>query len=204
MATGDLARVNLLYVDNTRSLTLENVFGFKALGGSATLANLASAFKTAVVKNTSGGLLHLMPPAITSDRLTVVDVSPGTAAEAELDYTAVAGGRSSGDQLPQQSAAVITWRTGLAGRSFRGRTYLPGLGEGDQVDGVLNGTYETDAAAFAAQMLAVFGVGGSDTNWQFVVISEVSSGSPRVPPIGTPVTAAVVRPFIQTQRRRAN
>jgi hypothetical protein len=204
MTTGDLARVNVMYTDTQRTLTFENVFGFIAKGGSATLSNLGSAFQTALIKNTSGGLLYAMVPVVTCDQLIVRDVNPGTAAEVELDFTAVAGGIVGGDPLPPQSAGVITWRTGFAGRSFRGRTYLPGVSESDSTDGTLSSGYLTRLGTIITQMLAVFGPSGSDTNWQFAVISEVSAGAPRVPPIGTAVTAGVQRPFVQTQRRRAN
>lgn len=203
MTIGDLARVNLIYGDSGRSLTYENVFGFKAISVGASLTGLSTAFKTALVKNTSGGILSRMNSTISSDQLTVRDVLPGTAAEVTNTYTAVLGGVAS-ESLPPQCAGVITWRTGLSGRSHRGRTFLPGVAESDQSDGILLSGYITAVQAVVTQMLAVFGPAGSDTNWQFVVISEVSAGVPRVPKIGTAITAGVVQPDVQSQRRRNN
>jgi hypothetical protein len=203
MAVGDLAEVNVIYLKSDDLTVQENVFGFKALTSGATRSGLATAFKTALVKSTSGGLLNVANGLISSDRLTVSDVKPGTGAEVELDYAAVVGA-TAGEALPPQCAQVISWRTSLAGRSFRGRSYLPAPTENVQNAGILNSTQQTALAAIVTQMLAVFGPSGSDGNWQFCVISRVSAGAPRVPPIGTEVTVGVVRTSLQTQRRRNN
>jgi hypothetical protein len=203
MTIGDIAEVNLLYTDSSSPDTYENVLGFKAKGSGATLANLASAFKAAVVITGAGGILRFTSNKLSSDRLTVRDVVPGTAAEVELDYTAVPG-QITADMCPPQCATLVTWRTGLAGRSFRGRTFLPGLAEDRQANGTLVAAQLSEVADFVTQMLAVFGPTGSDANWQFAVISRITAGAPRTPPIATAVTAGVVQTRTGTQRRRNN
>jgi hypothetical protein len=203
MAVGDLAEVAVIYDDAARGDVLVTTFGFKALTSGATRAGLASAFKTALVKNTSGGLLSATSTLISSGRLTVRDILPGTGVEEELAYTAVAGTLAS-DMLPPQVAPLVSWRTSLAGRSFRGRTYMPPATEDAQVNGFASAGLQSGYALLVTNMLAVFGPAGSNPDWQFVVISRRHNGAPRVPPIGTPVTVGIVRPVLATQRRRNN
>lgn len=44
------------------------------------------------------------------------------------------GGQNSPGGLPLDVSLVVSWRTALAGRSFRGRTYLPPFHENQNVD----------------------------------------------------------------------
>lgn len=197
---GDLAELVVHY--DRGGERYENVFGFKALQDTSTLAQLATAFKTALVKNTSGGLLFNMLNTVTSSSLSVRDVAPGTAAGYDYAYTAVAGGTTSTDMLPPQAAAVISWRTALAGRSYRGRTYLPGMVESNQAAGLWTATVITGCEAIVTQMLAVFGPSGTDTNWQFCIISRYLNGAKRGTPVGTNVISGLSTTVVYTQRRR--
>lgn len=202
--TGDIAELDVLFRNfTTKTIQSECTFGFKAISVGATFANLASAFKTALVKSTSGGLLERMDEDLESGELLVRDVVPGTAATLTSTYTGVQGAIS-GEECPPQSAFLLSWTTALRGKSFRGRTYLPGVGETQQTAGAVAGAAQTALQAVVTQMLAVFGPGGSDTNWQFVIISRFHNKVPRVPPIATPVTAGSVSATVATQRRRAN
>jgi hypothetical protein len=201
MATNDLATVKVRYTLSGVSDEVFNDFGFKALDSGASRAGLAAAFKTALVKATSGGLLYNTVSGYQSADLTVVDVIPGTGATYGYSYAAVTG-TSGGDAMPLHDCAVITWTSDIKGRSHRGRSFLTGYGEGDQSKGIWTSTVQTVLAAIGTQMLAVFGPTGSDTHWQFGVISRVEGGSPRPVPIWTAVTGVVVRDIVFTQRRR--
>jgi hypothetical protein len=200
---GDIAEVNLLYDNTLRSDRQENVFGFKAISAGATLANLGTAFQAALVSNAVGRLLNLTSSTITTSELEVRSVVPGTAAPVIQPYAAVVGAQP-GDVLPPQNAYLISWRTPLAGRSFRGRSFLPGVVESAQNGGTLTAGVVTGLQSIVTQMLAVFGPTGTDPNWQFVIISRVNGGIRRVPPIGTGVTSGLVSTEVQTQRRRNN
>jgi hypothetical protein len=199
-AVNDIAQVRLFFT--LAGQQMECGFGFRCLNVAGTLANLASDFKTAMVKNSSGGLLYPMTDDTTSSSLRVMDVKPGTAAPYDYTYATVAGGETSSDPLPPQCAAVLTWHTAFSGRSYRGRTYLPGLGEITQVAGAWTSTYLTALGTIVTQMLAVFGPGGSNANWEFGVISRVNNGAPRPTPIETQITSGAVRTTVFTQRRR--
>jgi hypothetical protein len=201
VAITDLAEVAVEYTDTTRNSTYVTTHGFQAIDTTSTRDQLADAFKTAMVKSTAGGLLFPVTNNINSTRLTVRDVKPGTGALVERNYAAVTGG-SGGDPLPPQDACVFSLRTTLAGRSFRGRFYLPSLQETGQSSGKFDSSQLAILQAVAANLLAVFGPTGTDTKWQLVVISREAAGVPRVPPIGTPVTTILVRDIVYTQRRR--
>lgn len=66
---------------------------------------------------------------LTLERVDVFNVDQPT-----FQGTASSGvqGGSVGDSLSPRQAAVATKLTGLRGKSFRGRMYIPGLSEGDQ------------------------------------------------------------------------
>lgn len=202
MATGDLARLSVIYLLGTDLMV--NTFGFSALDGSTTRSDLATAFQTALIKNSSGGLFFNRSANLSSTTLRVQDVKPGTGATVELNYAAVVGSGSVGDDLPPQCCQLYSWRTSLAGRSNRGRTYMPGLGEGQQAGGVIGAGAVTAFATVVTQLLAVFGPGGSNTHWQFGIISHRHNNAPVVPPAFNAVTLGITETTVQTQRRRNN
>lgn len=67
-----------------------------------------------------------------------------------LDTGAVAAGTGVGDPLPPQAAICITLRTGKAGKSYRGRVYLPG---GIEADNDTTGTIATAASTAAVAFI---------------------------------------------------
>lgn len=119
---------------------------------------------------------------------------------------ALAGGVAT-DNLPPQSAMVATLRTGFAGRSKRGRLYFGAFPESAQVDGVWDAAWVTAFQNALDAMVAALGLGGTDPDYQWGVWSRVLGGEDPGPynlAAGwTPITAAVVRSTVYTQRRRA-
>jgi hypothetical protein len=110
-------------------------------------------------------------------------------------------GDRAGDPLPPQVSPLISWRTGLIGRRNRGRTYLPAPVENDQVAGELSVTYLEGMQNVADSMIALSN--GLVTAWQLVIYG---APNPDVdPPLAeniVPVTSAVMRRDLATQRRR--
>ena|SRR5215208_2045630 len=71
------------------------------------------------------------------DRLTVRNVDDNTDAGS---FTAGGGvGAIAGDALPAFNAMLISKKTALRGKSYRGRFYIPGVPESGQADAVLTG-----------------------------------------------------------------
>lgn len=180
----------------------QNTFGFKCINvGGATLASLATAFKTALVHGTAGGFLFQTSSSLSTSSITVKDIKPGTAVSYEYVYTPVAG-QVTGDMLPPQCAFVYSLKTALKGRSYRGRFYLPGIPEVLNVGGQCAAASLANMVAVGTQLYTVFGPGGTNTDWQLVVISRWLNHAKRVTPVGTPVESIEFDPTIRTQRRR--
>lgn len=99
-----------------------------------------------------------------------------------------------GEVLPSQVSCVVSWRTGLIGRSFRGRSYLWPATEAMQNLGQWIPAYLTDVATFASTMQTI-GETITGATYRQVVWSPTLS-------IATPVTSAIVDEITGTQRRR--
>lgn len=95
-----------------------------------------------------------------------------------------------------QVCAIWTLRTGLAGRSHRGRMFISGLqrsqvdqNTGHQLDGGSRTAMQTAADGFVADLAA--------TSTDLVVASYALASE-------SLVTSILVRPYLGTQRRRVN
>jgi hypothetical protein len=111
-------------------------------------------------------------------------------------------GTTAGEALPANAALVTTWRTALAGRSFRGRTYLGPSQETMNNGGIPNGaTVATIQTAAGNLITAIDAVAGLS----FGVFSLRRTLPPfSLTPFAAtqPITSAVVRSKWNTQRRR--
>jgi hypothetical protein len=110
------------------------------------------------------------------------------------EQPAAGAGVLSGDMLPPQCAGVVTWTTGLIGRSNRGRTFVPGIPEGHQAGGVLSSTLMGLYDLFGAALISTFA--GGSTDYELIVASNLVAGG------GNAVTGKIVRPYVRSQRRR--
>lgn len=106
----------------------------------------------------------------------------------------IPGGGLAGDSLPPQTAPVITWVTGLIGRRYRGRTFYWPAVEAQQADGVLTPGHIGLLTSAATELMEI-GNGVTTSTYTMMVYSRTFS-------ISTPVTGFVVRPRLQSQRRR--
>lgn len=181
----------------------QNTFGFECVTNvaGADQANLASAFRTAMVKQTSGGLLYGMANDCACDSIWVDDVKPGTLAR-YVDASATVAGSSIQADLPPQCAVLYSLKTALKGRSYRGRFYLPGPVQTDETDGAWSAGAITAYTTILTQLLAVFGPAGSNGDWRLGVISRFSNKQKRAQPIITQVTSISLDPLVATQRPR--
>lgn len=112
----------------------------------------------------------------------------------------LAAGTGSASLLPRQVSGIITARTALAGKSYRGRLYIPFPGTGD-LDGTILAkpiaSYQTRLNALGAALLPGFtaGVGGNTNSFAPVIFSKKLSAS-------TPITQFLGQLLWATQRRR--
>lgn len=116
-----------------------------------------------------------------------------------FDSTGNGVGDSVADIIPNQVAGLISFRSGLAGRSNRGRKYVPFPSEEQNTsNGKPTNDYLTALEALADGYLATQGVTGGGTT--ITVDCEIYSRKE-----GTliPITSYLLRPFWATQRRRS-
>jgi hypothetical protein len=107
-----------------------------------------------------------------------------------------------GAVLTQSSSAnsslVLTWETGIRGRSNRGRTFLPGIPSASLETGSArwSSALITDANLWVANFIAA--LNASTSNLQLLVVSQHAAGGPH----HHPVTDFIPRQGVGTQRRR--
>lgn len=100
--------------------------------------------------------------------------------------------------LPSNVTLAVKWGTGLAGRSFRGRTYHVGLGESQVNQNTIDSGTLTNYRNGYTDLITDITVSGG----VLVVVSRYSNNAPRVTGIATPITTATIEPTVDTQRRR--
>jgi hypothetical protein len=111
--------------------------------------------------------------------------------------TPVVGGQPS-PALPNNVALCVTLLTALAGRSYRGRSYMPGLAEGFVT---LSEISSATAAVYADNYVTLVD-DLSTEGYELVVTSFQAGGVPRVTAVSTPVVAIGVNTTVDSQRRR--
>jgi hypothetical protein len=113
-------------------------------------------------------------------------------------FTHAAGGLAS-ESMPNSIALCVSHRTANRGRSYRGRTFVPGLPESSVLHNtVIPAAVSSIVGAFEDMRAACDAAG-----LPLVVVSRRHNNAPRVEGIATVVTACVtVDPTVDSQRRR--
>lgn len=157
---------------------------------NATATDLANDIQNPFV---SGALDTFISEEVDLSRITVRDIR--TANLPEFGATTVAPGTSASQVLPLQIALVATLRTALAGRSYRGRFYMPGFAENANLaDGTCDGAA---SSALETWLTAISSPTVQGNLWSLAVMSPTLGES-------NPVTAIDVRDNVwDTQRRRS-
>lgn len=108
-------------------------------------------------------------------------------------------GTNASPVAPLNVAVVASHRTPKTGRSFRGRNYIPGIGEnaistGDIINATLRNALVTAYASLVTNLNA--------DGLVLVTASFYANGAPRVTGVGTAVNSTVVDQYSDSQRRR--
>lgn len=129
---------------------------------------------------------------------------PLPAASSEIVNTAGSRGAvAAGGASPPWMAALIRERTGFAGRSYAGRTFVPIQAEVD-CDGVsLHAVYVPLITAYVTALAPLLS-GGADADWDLFVRSRKLAEQPGVAcqDTGAVVTSMSVSPYLTTMRSR--
>lgn len=160
------------------------------------LANVAGACNSWMTAD----MMPILSRDLTLQQVQATDTSSITGAQVTLDHIPGTAGGIAQPSLPSQVAVVCTLYTALRGRSFRGRSFIPGIPLGYQdVDansvstaGVSNITNSYNALDTRLTPIAA----------HQEVMSRTASHIRRVTAVGTPVTTRVVNNRFDTLRRR--
>lgn len=155
------------------------------IGGAAVvnqaMANTIAGFLDAA--HTSSALETLQPTSVSLDRVEIRDVRQAN--QALIPASIASPGTSVGELLPRGVALGVTARTALAGRSFRGRNFIPGF---DEASADVNGRATQAAADAAVAFMTDFNSDMSTQGWPLGVGSLFSGGLRRDPGIITNIT----------------
>ena len=174
--------------------------GLPSAEALTTLANqLFSDFNTTWFSTTTSGSLRLGAQMGTRSSFDSVRTyytnAPGSPAlVVGASTTASVAGTAGGNQ-PPQIAAVCTLLTGRAGRSYRGRVYVP-INTGTDTDG----TFAASVAQAQAQACANFLSAAATRSLNGGVLIPCVTSATRAE--NTPITAVRVDNVLDTQRRR--
>lgn len=189
-------QANIRYTLDTQQI--ENVlnFGFPAGTFTESSADIWDALNTAwwaVMRvQLSNQLVNI--------ETYMVDLTSQIGATATFPAFTNPDGNINAQSMPNQTAFCITHRTANRGRSFRGRTYVPGLAKTNvnqnTVDvSVCNGL--RDAFNNFRDLMQVAGT-------PLVIVSRRVNKAPRTTGLATPVTECLYRDrFVDSQRRRS-
>lgn len=190
MAIGDIFRLSMEGI-GPNAQEVVNVFHFRQATstGSDTGEELCVAFEEDIVP--------LYATLISDDCLiTKLEARNVTQPLFGFDYpiSPQVPGDLSGETLPSMVAAVVSWRTGLIGRSRRGRSYVWPTTEAQQNLTQWIPTYITLLETWAIAMSNITDSGSGATYihcvWSTVLATDFT------------VTSAIVDPIAGTQRRR--
>lgn len=179
---------------------IENVLHF-ANDVETITPSILVAGATVLLNSWASNMVDLLHEDYLFREVYAVDLTTSTSETATALLTPPQAGLVGGAAAPGNAALVITHRTTLRGRSFRGRTYIGGLA-GTNIDGnIIDSTAANDILeAFNAVVDDMLAEG-----WSFVVCSRISGGVERTTGISTVVATSLLRDFnIDSQRRRLN
>jgi len=178
---------------------VENTLYFQTDGGwiGSALAQLAASVADWAVTSLLSGLSS----DYSLQRVVATDISVSSGAQSTFVTDLPVSGGTESASMPGGTAGCISFRTGFAGRSFRGRNYICGIPEahvlGNQIDAsfldFVVGAYNDLQGAVTDDL--------PDAVW--CVASRYHANAPRVAGVTTPVTVALYADRnVDSQRRR--
>ena len=140
-----------------------------------------------------------MPTTLSLTSIKGTDMSSQTGPTITYATGLPLAGLSGSPSLPNNCALVITKRTALRGRSFRGRLYMPGLVEADVTNNNVSGA---QVAAFIVMWNNFLVCDMGDDEALLCVVSKFSGGSARATGVATLVANLTSDGVIDSQRNR--
>lgn len=201
VVTTNAARVTLVWALSGTEYAV-NVLHYD-VGGLGTITQAHAddlAAEVSAAFSAAGSWQDIAGTVVTLARTTIRDLR--TLNRPEFSSVVGVAGSAASNLLPLASSLVVTLRTALAGRSYRGRVYLPGATEANNSATGNADTLAIDAADDFITRLDAVTLQGTEV--VLAIRSAVADGVARNPAILTPVTSHAVRDNIwDVQRRRA-
>lgn len=179
-----------------RQQTINNLY-FRQITGTISPLTV----NTLLVNVKSWWVLNIVP-LLSEDfsgvRAQATDLSEELGIVAEVDATSTGGVAS--ESAPNNVAACVSFRTGIRGRSFRGRNYVSGIPNSVITLNSLDPTFVGDLLTPYGELV---GPDAIASGWQWVIVSRFSGGLPRGVGITTFVdSVTVVGNFVRSMRSR--
>jgi hypothetical protein len=190
----DAASLTLLWAQGT-AFSWRNVFTFSKSG--FTFSDMETLGEVADEAFSSSGLSSYLSTSVALLTATVTDLRTQGLPQA-VEVIGYAG-QVTQDPVSPGLAVVVTLRTALRGRAYRGRVYLSGFVEGEMDNGAWSNAVINAADAAIESLKSLTALEG----WTLSVVSRQLDGVPRLVGITTPVTTIEVRSNKPgTQRKR--
>ena len=177
--------------------TIVNTLWFK-WAAPATAGDCAS-LNTALHTWWTAHLKTVLSPTLGLKEIVTVAQDSPSAPNADLIVNPYEYGTHGTASLPNGVAIVITERTALRGRNYRGRIYIPGMDIGDRNDSIsLQIAKLGDIITQVQWLLTAANTAGAV--WS--VVSHFLNKAARGTAINTPITAVSGDNYFDSQRRR--
>lgn len=187
----------------------ENTFGVKSSISwtSTALGSLGAVFNTWNDTAVSGAAPYQNRVSQTTlVQTTCRDLTTQTSPVVVTPYTGAHGaGTDASGPLASGLTKSFTSRSGLSGRSQRGRIFVVGIGVGELVGGDPNLLSPAFLDEYVRQLNALItDVSTASANWSLSVISRFHNNAPRAAGVTTPITSwGYANQYVDYQRRRA-
>lgn len=188
-------QVELFFQWNTQRC--ENVFYFEA-GTVPNLLDMPSLLDQCRLA-WSNNLRALIAPTVSLVEMKATDLSAQTGFVHQTSVGLPMSGTSASASLPNNCSLVMTKRTALRGRSFRGRTYIIGLTEALVTDNIVVNTFVTAATTWLTSMSDIT-VGSN--HYFHAIVSRQNGGVARNNAVVQRITGITSDGSIDSQRRR--
>lgn len=190
MALNDVWRLSLLGSHTGTEIAVVTMH-VKLISGVGTFAGAAAYIKTNLVDLVA----TLQANTFRWDKINglLVNTTPKQSGEYATGFPVT--GSLAADETAHQTAIVVTHNTQYAGRSYRGRHYLPGFSETSNTSGLWIAATTNTLQTYYDDLVAALGLGGANADYQWVVWSDKLN-------VATPVSEAIVRQNPGVIRRR--
>lgn len=192
----NVARVDLLHLWDSQEVENTLYFFSTTEPNQAALQDLADGVRLYWQTN----MLPLMSSEVAFLLAEVTKLEPVPAEFASAPAALPNIGGNGGAALPNSVSIAVSFRTGLTGRSYRGRNYWLGLTETTVQDNEITSAH---AAAIVAAYAGMMGSNVVTDFWTWGVYSQRTNNAPRETGLFQDITSvAIVDYTIDSQRRR--